>query len=186
MNALRFATVVLCGASFALYAVAIKAFFVRPVTAPRLLMWLQRIGLCGSLVHLWLVSTAMPTYPWSIIGFAIYVAGLGLFLWAVWTTRMAPLPIAFSDATPQRLVKTGPFMWLSHPFYTAYTATWIAGVISTRSVLGAAVALPMLVLYVIAARQEDDSLRRAGLVDARGRRQTTSILSRSRRGGASM
>ena len=160
---MRFSLSAICIGSFVIYAIAIKRFFTRPARSPGALQWLSAFGLLGSLVHIWLVTSANLDHVSSSVGLFLYSAGIGLFLWSAWTTRRHRLPIAFSQAVPSQLIVRGPFRLFAHPFYTAYSLTWLAGIVVSQSLLSAVVALPMFVLYSTAARQERRQLEAAGL-----------------------
>src|SRR5262249_12505301 len=69
----------------------------------------------------------------SILGTGLYLASLSLFWWTVVTTRRTRLTLAFSSDKPRYLLRSGPYKFIRHPFYTSYTLFWLAGLVATRA-----------------------------------------------------
>ncbi len=107
------------------------------------------------------LASALPgTWPVaSILSFG----ALALFTWAVRTTRHAGFALAFAGAQPSRLLATGPFRYLRHPFYTSYLMFWLATCIATTSsicILGSAI---LWICDFVAAREEKRNISRTRL-----------------------
>jgi protein-S-isoprenylcysteine O-methyltransferase Ste14 len=58
---------------------------------------------------------------------------MGLFWWAVATTRCRRLTLAFSKDQPSFIHTGGPYAWVRHPFYTSYILFWIAAAVASGS-----------------------------------------------------
>jgi protein-S-isoprenylcysteine O-methyltransferase Ste14 len=140
--------------SFALYAAAIRWFFARPDGVQPGMRFISVCGTSSALLHVMSLYSRPATRGWQAVGFLWCVAGLGLFTWAWKTTRSQPLPLAFSRIVPARLVSNGPYAWLTHPFYTAYSMTWIGSALATTHWLALPSAMIMIGLYVWAATVE--------------------------------
>jgi len=86
---------------------------------------------------------------------ALYAASTALFWSAIAATRGRRLAACFQRHVPLRLVRTGPYRSIRHPFYTAYTLTWIAGFVATGWWPLALTAIFMASLYRYAACEEE-------------------------------
>jgi protein-S-isoprenylcysteine O-methyltransferase Ste14 len=107
------------------------------------------------------LASALPgTWPAAPI---LSFGSLALFTWAVRATRHAGLALAFAGVQPSRLLVTGPFRHLRHPFYMSYLTFWLATCVATTSsicMLGSAI---LLVCYFVAAREEERDISRTRL-----------------------
>ena len=87
-----------------------------------------------------LVITALSLVGWAWFAARIITSGIGaggpyalammagavgLFWWAVKTTRERRLKGAFAQDQPQLLHKTGPYRFVRHPFYLSYMLCWV-------------------------------------------------------------
>ncbi len=107
-----------------------------------------------------LTSPLPGTWPAAPI---LSFGSLALFAWSVRATRHTDFALAFAGAQPPRLLVTGPFRYLRHPFYTAYLTFWLATCVATTSsicILGSAT---LLICYFIAAREEEKNISRSWL-----------------------
>jgi protein-S-isoprenylcysteine O-methyltransferase Ste14 len=93
--------------------------------------------------------------PFPLTAIALYAASAALFWSAVAATRGRHLSACFQRQVPPALVRTGPYRRIRHPFYLAYTLTWIAGFVATGWWPLALTAIFMASLYLQAARQEE-------------------------------
>jgi protein-S-isoprenylcysteine O-methyltransferase Ste14 len=107
-----------------------------------------------------LASDLPGTWPAaSILSFG----SLALFIWTVRATRHAGFALAFAGAQPSKILVSGPFRYLRHPFYTSYLMFWLATCVATTSsvcMLGSAI---LLMCYFIASREEEDNISRSRL-----------------------
>ncbi len=111
----------------------------------------------------WMQWSAMPLPDWLRWGaVAPAVVSIGLMFWS-----FASLGRNLTDTVVTRwehhLVTNGPYRWVRHPLYTAWTllfASWC--VISANWFLGAAAAVVMLFLIVRTRREEQLLIERFG------------------------
>src|SRR5262249_7033224 len=94
--------------------------------------------------------------PASIVGGMFYLTSLFLFFWAVRATLQHRLTLAYSTDEPQFLLKTGPYGFIRHPFYTAYSLFWLAGLTATGQWWLLLPIVVMFSLYFRAARMEEE------------------------------
>lgn len=95
----------------------------------------------------------------SIIGtgvsIALYAASGALFWWTVRTIGAGGLGLFFDPAGPDRLVISGPYRIVRHPFYASYLLCWIGGTIATQAWWLALTAILAGTVYWRAARVEE-------------------------------
>jgi len=107
-----------------------------------------------------LASPLPGTWPAAPI---LSFGSLALFAWTVRETRHAAFALAFAGAQPSRLLATGPFRYLRHPFYTSYLTFWLATCVATTSSISIGGSAILLVCYLTAARDEEKVILRSRL-----------------------
>ena len=116
----------------------------------------------GLLVLLWIGSQPPAA---QLIGMAIEICSAGLFAATLAATRETRFRLAFDDELPDQLVRSGPYKYIRHPFYTSYLIYWSGFALATFSWL----ALPLLLLigsiYTFAARGEDRQFAMSDLAE---------------------
>ena len=80
--------------------------------------------------------------PLSVLSVLLFLSALFLFWWSIVTAKV--LGFALSDKIA-RLLVTGPYAWVRHPFYTSYTLVWVGG-----SILFNSMTMWITLLYLIA------------------------------------
>jgi protein-S-isoprenylcysteine O-methyltransferase Ste14 len=78
-----------------------------------------------------------------------------LFQSGLRATRHRALSLAFSRATPPKLVISGPYRQVRHPLYSAYVLFWSSCALLAGTAAVALLVAGIAVLYVIAARMEE-------------------------------
>jgi protein-S-isoprenylcysteine O-methyltransferase Ste14 len=92
-------------------------------------------------------------------GLSVMAAGAALFAWALAYARKGDLALAFDPATPDALVKKGPYRFIRNPFYVSYMLCWVGGFICYPSLCLLAVVVVLAALYHLAVRAEERALR---------------------------
>jgi protein-S-isoprenylcysteine O-methyltransferase Ste14 len=146
------------------YAWGMRRFFAQPAGDTAGMAVIRICGAVFAVVH----AGALIFTPGIEAGaleaaIALYLAALGLYWWAIRTNSPRPLSAAFSPDTPQHLVERGPYQFIRHPFYCSYLLTWSGGVVATRSLWLLPSLVVMLVIYIWAARAEEDKFMRSPL-----------------------
>ena len=101
----------------------------------------------------------------QFVGMAIEVCGLGLFAVAIAATKQVRFRMAFDDGVPDRLVTSGPFKYIRHPFYTSYLVFWTGFALITFSWLAVPLLLVMAAIYFRAAWGEEQKIATSDLAD---------------------
>src|SRR5262252_1720224 len=91
----------------------------------------------------------------SAVSALCYTASLSGFWWAVSATRSRRLSVAFSPDQPTHLLQAGPYRFVRHPFYAAYSLFWIAGMVAAPRWYLLPLVTLMLAAYFCAARMEE-------------------------------
>jgi protein-S-isoprenylcysteine O-methyltransferase Ste14 len=143
-----------CLASFAW---AIQVVFHRPGGAlPARMRWLTATGTLFGLWQLYAIASAVPRFPLlTLAGTLLFVLSLGLFWWTVAVTRREKFAIAFSEGQPARLITTGPYRLVRHPYYLSYLLAWLAGVLCAQAVELGITVLVMWQFYRLAISDEE-------------------------------
>jgi protein-S-isoprenylcysteine O-methyltransferase Ste14 len=155
--ALRLALLLTAGITFIILAVAAADFFRRPVTGSgRRMRMHQAVAIVVGLAHVGTLAGSRNLVALRImVAIALYLGGLGLFLWAQEAVKRRPPYLAFADTPPDSLADSGPYRYVRHPFYTANIVVWFAGVVATANLWLMATALWMTMRYAVAAAEEE-------------------------------
>jgi protein-S-isoprenylcysteine O-methyltransferase Ste14 len=97
------------------------------------------------------------------VGLALLALSLALLWWSIKHARGAGLGIAFSDALPNRVLQSGPYRVIRHPFYLSYILSWVATPFLSGWWLTAAIPILMTIVYVAAARAEEQQFSAGSL-----------------------
>lgn len=154
-------------ACFATYGAALQWFFLRPrsVAWPMQAIRIGGTALAVATLGVIVIGNAPSTTRASAAAVG-YAMGWCLFTWALHTAKSARLPLAFSKIGPAQIITSGPYRFMRHPMYVAYSITWLAGVIYSLNPFLAAGSLGLIGLYISAARQESRLLADGPLADA--------------------
>lgn len=100
-----------------------------------------------------------------------------LFRWGLRSIARKNLGLAFSGVVPPEVVEHGPYRFVRHPLYTAYSIFWLSCAYLTGSYLVAGLAVAVILLYALAARSEERDILRSNLGPAyRDYRRRTGLL----------
>ncbi len=140
-------------------AVALQDFFIDSRSNPRIRA-LQDVGVAFAVTHLGglvLLGSAGPR--WAAAGIVMYVAAALLFLSALESARRVQLPRTLvADPMPTALITTGPFAFVRHPFYLAYSLAWMAAPVATHGPVITLFGVAAVATYIVAARREERQL----------------------------
>ncbi len=131
--------------------------------------WPYRVAnaMASSVAGVWIVALwLLPGGGWPsairIVGCAILALGIAL---AWWARRCLASAFARTVSTPQRVVTTGPFAWMRHPFYAGCWLALVGSALMVASVVGVLIGLGMLPLLRVLWQEEDAAV--SGLPGAR-------------------
>jgi protein-S-isoprenylcysteine O-methyltransferase Ste14 len=97
------------------------------------------------------------------VGLGLLALSLALLWWSIKHTRGAGLGIAFAGVLPNRIVQTGPYRAIRHPFYVSYILSWVSTPFLSGWWLTAAIPAAMAAVYLAAARAEESEFNASAL-----------------------
>ena len=103
-----------------------------------------------TLYHLF-YDPVVPTFVYflSLVGYSL---SLGLFWWSISSAKA--LDFAFSDSVG-RIITTGPFAVVRHPFYFSYIVVWSSSTLLFNSLILWITLLYLIAFYYLSARKEE-------------------------------
>ncbi len=113
------------------------------------------------------VALAVPPVQGAqpAVGLSLVLVACALFWWAIVTARHTRFMAIFGDGVPTAIVQHGPYRWVRHPFYVAYSLFWCGGWAMSGAPMAGAAACAMVGLYVVAARGEERVIASSPLRD---------------------
>lgn len=108
---------------------------------------------------------------WGFDALAVGLAAVSgaLFAWGTAHVGRLALTAAFSCDVPLRLITSGPYRWLRHPFYAAYLLAQLFVLAASASPWAVPLFVAMAVIYVTAARYEERKFASSPLAAERAR-----------------
>lgn len=117
------------------------------------------VGAILILDNLYLSITDKDVELWqSVIGTLLIATASALFFWAIYANYSEPLSFAFTHLEKDNFKKNGPYSFIRHPIYAAYSYGWIAGIILHMSWTLALLSGIMVTLYYKASLIEEQTL----------------------------
>jgi protein-S-isoprenylcysteine O-methyltransferase Ste14 len=125
------ATLIVAAACFSSFAIGIRFYFVRPPEKTLPMYLVTDVGVAISLLHLGLlahrgVCSGLLDARALASAIALYAGSLALYWWTLRTVLDHRLTFAYADDMPTVLIDEGPYRYVRHPFYTAYTMCYLA------------------------------------------------------------
>ena len=142
-------------AVIAIYAWSLRAHFSSPAMPEGAKIITLMVISTGAAYTLLIWLSAQPAWM-QVAGLALELASLWLFWRAVVASRSARLRYAFDPEGPRGLVTEGPYKHIRHPFYTSYLMFWAGWALATASIWSAAPVIGFAVIYIMAARNEEE------------------------------
>jgi protein-S-isoprenylcysteine O-methyltransferase Ste14 len=116
---------------------------------------LVSISVCGAAQIAAFFTAYDVAVPWRVAGVALLALAHATFWSAVVSHGRDRPRVAFATDVPRRLITTGPYRRVRHPFYLAYLVAWLAGAVVTASPWLVATAIAMYFVYRSAADAEE-------------------------------
>lgn len=152
--------------SLAIYGWAIRKLFLRTERVAPAMQLIQVLGLGSGIATAVVIALADDASMLrGVLALVLYGLALCVFAAARRAIAQCRLTLAFSKDVPQQLVQHGIYSVVRHPFYLAYSLTWFAGLVAVPHVVTAAASISMLLLYILAARYEEQKFARSALAE---------------------
>lgn len=78
-----------------------------------------------------------------------------LFWLAAKAIKKFNFDVIFSENIPESIVKTGPYRYIRHPFYSSYILTYLSIILMNFDLLASSLAALLIIYYYWAASQEE-------------------------------
>lgn len=115
-----------------------------------------------------------PPMDWRLYAtLGLFVAAVGLFGAAVAASRAAKLRLIFDKSAPTDLVKSGPYAFIRHPFYTSYMLFWLGCAIATLHSYNFAFFAVLIAMLTAGAIGEERSFETSPHAEAYARYRAT-------------
>ncbi len=101
----------------------------------------------------------------QIIGLAVLLASYGLYWLTIGESSEAKLLSAFDEKNPHGLLKTGPYGYVRHPFYTSYLLLWGGWAIACWNIWAIVPVVGMAATYWAASRDEEGKFSTTAMAD---------------------
>jgi len=142
---------------FASFSWGVRAVFAAPLGMPAEMKWLGALALIFFAWQCYAILHADISWLQFGIGMLIYMASLFLFWWSVPCARRVSLHVAFTDLKPTKLLRSGPYRFIRHPFYTSYLLFWINAAVIVWQLWLTIPAGVMAMFYFTAMRREENA-----------------------------
>lgn len=122
-----------------------------------------------------LASAAFLTYlvfqveqpAWaSWVGLIMLIFSFILFWITIRESKQAKLLAAFDEKMPHGLLKTGPYAYVRHPFYTSYLIQWAGWAIAAWNIWAIVPVVAMTATYYKAATDEENKFSNTDLAES--------------------
>jgi protein-S-isoprenylcysteine O-methyltransferase Ste14 len=94
----------------------------------------------------------------AVTALLVAVLSTVLFAWAGYNARQYDFSRVFGTHSSRRFVRSGPYQYVRHPFYTSYLLFWSVFPIATGNMLSMFIFGAMLLVYNKAAVSEESHL----------------------------
>lgn len=101
-----------------------------------------------------------------VLATGMLVVSMAVFLGAFLTTIRSPFTVVFSPDAPTRIVTSGIYKFMRHPFYVSYIWTFFAVSVATSNVVNVVCAFASLAMYIYAAKLEENKFAQSELAGA--------------------
>jgi protein-S-isoprenylcysteine O-methyltransferase Ste14 len=152
-----------CIVAFSSFAWGVLRFFVKAAGPTWRAVITAALGLFFGVWHMFAIAASTADLWRVVLGMAAHLLSSALFWSTVRACRSRPLSAIFEADLPVHLVHAGPYAYVRHPFYSAYTMFWFGGCVATDSLV-ALLSVPVMIgIYVHGAREEERKFLRSSL-----------------------
>jgi len=140
--------------------------FVLPEKLPRGMLLILLLSVCGLISFIYF-TTGQPHSGWMLLAaLALLSVSAGLFAWTIKSIGSHSLTMAFADFEPTGLLTRGAFHYIRHPLYLAYILYWAGAIVASMHWSTFLIGLALVILYVAAARREENIFMASDLAGA--------------------
>ena len=139
---------------FIAFWAAVKLHFTADVWT-RATVVVSAISGLGLAIFIYELASAQKPLSALQIGLLLFAASAALFAWALTASRHQEFNSVFAETQARPIVRSGPFRYIRHPFYTSYIVYWLGVAIAAWHPLSPLALVALVPAYIIAARSEE-------------------------------
>jgi len=143
---------------------SLKYHFNMPVTPPGVRLISTLVLLSATFLTFLVFTTEQPLAA-SLTGLVLLVFSFVMFWITIRESSEAKLLAAFDEDLPHGLLKTGPYAYVRHPFYTSYLIQWVGWAIASWSPWRIVPVVFMTTTYYVAATGEEKKFTKTSMAD---------------------
>lgn len=140
--------------------------FLRPEKMPPGMLLILALSVCGLLSFIYFTTGRPPGGSVLLAALGLLLVSTLLFAWTIRSIGSHGLNMAFVDFEPAGLLTRGAFHYIRHPLYLAYILYWIGATVASMHWSTFLIALALVILYVAAARREENIFLASDLAGA--------------------
>ncbi|MBI0539224.1 isoprenylcysteine carboxylmethyltransferase family protein [Roseomonas sp. KE2513] len=165
--------------TFCSFAWALKHHFRIEGGMPSRMRKLSACSTAAFLLFVVLISFFGVDFGKGIAAIALFLASGLLFWWTIRATKARPPAIAHTNNVPTMIYADGPYAYVRHPFYLAYSLGWLATALAGGPIQWIP-AILLIAWYYKTAHEEEEHFASSDLAAeyARYRDKTGLILPR--------
>jgi protein-S-isoprenylcysteine O-methyltransferase Ste14 len=135
-------------------------FFKKPARKNKKFILINILGvitICTSCFYV-LINENMNNIFIHYIGLIFLLFSFALFWFAIFECKNYLMRFAFyGENLNENFIKSGPYRFIRHPFYSSYSASWLGAAFITQNLILLALFFVMLLFYYEASQQEEAS-----------------------------
>ncbi|WP_099868129.1 methyltransferase family protein [Pararhizobium haloflavum] len=124
---------------------------------------ISAVGIITIALFIYLQFTRVQPLGAQLAGLAIEIVASLLFVAAIRASREAQLYYVFEGQKPRSILKSGPYGYIRHPFYTSYLLQWAGWAIATWAPVAIVPVAILVFIYAKAAIGEERNIADSSL-----------------------
>ena len=144
---------------------AMRNHFNMPGDVPNGTRLISILVIASAALFVYLTLTLQQPVIAQVCGLAVLLASYGLYWLTISESSEAKLLSAFDEKNPHGLLKTGPYGYVRHPFYTSYLLLWGGWAIACWSIWAIVPVAGMAATYWAASRDEEVKFSTTAMAD---------------------
>jgi protein-S-isoprenylcysteine O-methyltransferase Ste14 len=141
-------------AAFGSFAWGLKCHFRVEGEMPKRMRRLSGVSTAAFLLFIGVICLRGVAPGSGLAAMVLFLGSAALFWWAVRTTRSRPPAVAHTGNIPTLIHSDGPYAYVRHPFYLAYTLAWFGTAIGGGPIQWIPAAV-IIAWYYVTAREEE-------------------------------
>jgi protein-S-isoprenylcysteine O-methyltransferase Ste14 len=116
------------------------------------------VGLISIIIQEYLILTLNLNSINILLAAICFSISTLIFISAVLTTIKSPLHFLMSQNSSSKIITSGAYKYIRHPFYSSYILAWLGGIIASAHI-GALLPLVLVPIYIFSALSEEKAFK---------------------------